>query len=113
MMRGIEGEQVLMRIFLGEPRTPGHRALHGQVLEMLRAEGLAGATVFKGIAGFGHRHQVHTESIEVLAESLPLVIEVVDTQEHLDRILPKLEVLMVGGSIMMERVRVIRYRASS
>lgn len=102
-----------MRIFLGEPRTPGDLALHSEVLNMLRAEGLAGATVFKGIAGFGHHHQVHTDSIEVLAQSLPLVIEVVDTQEHLDRILPKLDTLMVGGSIMMEPVRVVRYRASS
>jgi len=112
MMRGIEGEQVLMRIFLGEPRKSGHRALHWEVLDMLRAEGLAGATVLKGIAGFGHQRHVHTDSIEVLAESLPLVIEVVDTQEHIDRILPNIEVLMAGGSIMMERVHVIRYRAS-
>jgi PII-like signaling protein len=110
-MRGIEGEQVLMRIFLGRPRTASHRPLWAQVLDLLRAEGIAGATVFKGIAGFGHLHQVHTTSLEVLSGDLPLVVEVVDSQEHLDRVLPALGALMVGGAIMTERAHVIRYTA--
>jgi PII-like signaling protein len=110
-MREIEGEQVLMRIFLGRPRMSSYGPLHAQVLDLFRAEGIAGATVFKGIAGFGLHHQIHTTSIEVLFHDLPLIVEVVDTQEQLDRLLPKIEALMEGGTIMTERAHVIRYAA--
>jgi uncharacterized protein len=112
-MRGIEGEQILMRIFLGKARKADHRPLYRQVLEMLKAEGVAGATVLKGVAGFGHGGHVHTMAIEVLSDDLPLVVEVVDTQEHLDRVRPKLRDLMEGGVIMTERAHVILYRARS
>ncbi len=110
-MRGIEGEQVLMRIFLGKARMPGRGALHEQVLEMLRADGFAGATVVKGIAAFGHDHHIHTASIEVLSDGLPVIVEVVDTEERLDRALAKLGTIMVGGMVMSERAHVIRYGA--
>jgi len=73
------------------------------------ADGLAGATVLKGIAGFGHDRRVHTAAIEVVAEGLPVVVEAVDTRERIDRVLPKLEALMAGGVIMLERAHVIRY----
>ncbi len=108
-MRGIEGEQVLLRIILSEDQTHGWKSLHLALLELLRSEGLAGTTVFKGVAGFGHDRAVHTTAIEVAAQGLPVVLEVVDTQEHIDRVLPKLDALMVGGVIMMERAHVIRY----
>jgi hypothetical protein len=108
-MRGIEGEQVLLRLILSESRTHDHRALFRSLLEILRAEDLAGATVLKGIAGFGHDRHLHTVDIEVAATGLPVVIEVVDTPERIERVLPRLEALMVGGVIMTERARVIRY----
>jgi PII-like signaling protein len=108
-MRGIEGERVLLRIILSEGRTHGSKSLYLRLLELLRAGGLAGTTVFKGVAGFGHDREVHTTAIEVAAQGLPVVLEVVDTQEHIDRVLPQLEALMVGGVIMMERAHVIRY----
>lgn len=108
-MRGIEGEQVLLRLILSESRTRDHQSLCRTLLELLRAEGMAGATVVKGIAGFGHDRHVHTIDIEVAAVGLPLVIEVVDTQGHLDRVLPKIEALMERGVIMLERAHVIRY----
>ena len=108
-MRGIEGEQVLLRIILSEAQTHGWKSLHSALLALLRSEGLAGATVFKGVAGFGHDRDVHTRSIEVAAQGLPVVLEVVDTQEHINRVLPKLDALMVGGVIMTERAHVIRY----
>jgi PII-like signaling protein len=82
------------------------------MLEVLRQEGMAGATVFKGIAGFGHDRSLHTIDIEVASVDLPLVIEVVDTQAQIDRVLPKIEALMEGGAIMMERAHVIRYARS-
>lgn len=108
-MRGIEGEQVLLRIILSESRSYDGRPLYRRIVEMLREEGFAGATVLKGIAGFGHDRRMHTAAIEVTAEGLPIVVEVVDTQERLDRILPKLDALMAGGVVMMERAKVIRY----
>jgi uncharacterized protein len=111
-MRGIEGEQVLLRLILSESRTHEFRPLFRKLIEMLREEGMAGATVLKGIAGFGHNRDIHTINIEVAAFGLPLVIEVVDTQEHINRVLPKLEALMEGGVIMLERARVIRYAKS-
>src|SRR6266849_10780144 len=108
-MRGIEGEQVLLRLILSESRHHHHRPLFRAILELLRQEGMAGTTVLKGIAGFGHGRHVHTSVIEAVSTDLPLVIEVVDTQEHVDRVLPKLAPLMEGGVIMLERAHVIRY----
>lgn len=108
-MRGIEGEQVLLRLIVSESRTHDGRPLYRKLLEVLREEGMAGATVLKGIAGFGHDRAVHTVAIEVAAIGLPLVIETVDSQEHIDRVLPKLEALMEGGVMMLERAHVIRY----
>ena len=112
-MRGIEGEQVLLRIIMSESRSHDGKPLYRRIVEMLREEGFAGATVLKGIAGFGHDRRVHSAAIEVVAEGLPIVVEVVDTQERLDRVLPKLDALMAGGVVMMERAKVIRYGGSS
>jgi uncharacterized protein len=108
-MRGIEGEQVLLRMILSESHRFDHKALFMRIVELLRADGMAGATVVKGIAGFGHDRKVHTDTIEVLAQGLPVIVEVVDTPEHIERIRPKLEALMEGGVIMTERAHVIRY----
>jgi len=111
-MRGIEGEQVLLRLILSESRTHDHQPLFRRLLQLLREEGLAGATLLKGIAGFGHDHRIHTANIEVVAEGLPIIIEVVDTPQHVERVLPKVEALMAGGVIMIERAHVIRYANS-
>ena len=109
-MRGIEGEQVLLRLILSESRSHDHRALFTKIVEVLREDGLAGATVLKGTAGFGHHRSIHTTALEVTAQGLPIVIEVVDSQERIDAVFPKLETLMEGGVIMMERAHVVRYR---
>jgi len=109
-VRGIEGEQVLLRIILSESQTLNRLPLYQRIVDLLRAEGLAGATVLKGLAGFGHDRRMHTAVIEVVAEGLPVVVEVVDTPEHIDRVLPKIEALMSGsGVVMIERARVLRY----
>jgi PII-like signaling protein len=109
-MRGIEGEQVLLRIILSESRTSDRAPLFRRLLEMLRSEGLAGTTVLKGVAGFGHDRRVHSLVIEVAAQGLPIVLEVVDTPERIDRVLPKVDALMGdGGVVMTERARVMRY----
>ncbi len=111
-MRGIEGEQVLLRLIVSESRRHEHQPLYAKIVDVLRAEGMAGATVVKGIAGYGHDRSVHSVALEVTSVGLPLVIEVVDTQERIDRVLPRLEPLMEGGVMMLERAHVIRYDKS-
>lgn len=111
-MRGIEGEQVLLRLIVSESRHHERKPLFRSILELLRKEGMAGTTVLKGIAGFGHGRHVHTSLIEAVSTDLPLIIEVVDTQEHVDRVLPELAPLMEGGVITLERAHVIRYATS-
>jgi PII-like signaling protein len=109
-VRGIEGEQILLRVILSESRMLDHTPLYRRIVELLREEGLAGATVLKGLAGFGHDRRMHTAVIEVAAEGLPVVVELVDTEEHVERVLPKVEALMGGGGIvMLERAKVLRY----
>jgi hypothetical protein len=108
-MRGIEGEHVLLRLILSEARTHDREPLVDHLLGMLRAEGLAGVTVLKGLAGFGHDRSVHTAAVEVAAQGLPVVLEAVDTAERIEQVLPRVEALMIGGVIMIEGVRVIRY----
>jgi len=108
-MRGIGGEQVLMRIILSESRRYDRGPLFRRLLDVLREEGLAGATMFKGVAGFSQGGSLHTTMIEVAARGLPVVLEVVDTQERIDRVLPKVDALMPGGVVMIERAHVIRY----
>ena len=108
-MRGIEGEQALLRIILSESRTHGGIPLHRVILDLLRAEGLAGVTVLKGHSGFGHDREVHTVAIEVAAVGLPIVLEVVDTEERMAAVFTKLGRLLAGGVITLERARVIRY----
>lgn len=108
-MRRIDGEQVLMRIFIGESDQWERRPLYAALLELLRARGIAGATVLKAVAGFGAHSVLHTANLLRLSSDLPLVIEVVDTEEHLGAVLPAVERMMGGGLITMEKVRVIRY----
>ena len=108
-MRKIEGEQTLMRIFIGESDRWEHQPLAMALVELLRRHGLAGATVLRGVAGFGANSVVHTATILRLSADLPLVIEVVDAPERLEGVLPEIERMMGGGLVTLERVRVIRY----
>jgi uncharacterized protein len=113
-MRVLDGEQFLVRIFIGESdkwhRTPLPRAL----LERLRVEGFAGATVMHGVAGFGASSVIHTASLVELSRDLPVVVEVVDDQAHVDRLLPILDEMVTGGALVtVERVRVLRYAAAA
>ncbi len=108
-MRTLEGEQVLMRVFLGETDRWEKRPLHSALLEAFRAKGLAGATVLRGVAGFGPSSIVHTASVLKLSSDLPIVIEVVDTEERLASVLPDVDRMMRGGLVTMEKVQVRRY----
>ena len=108
-MRKLDGEQVLMRIFFGESDRLEHKPLHAALLDLFRSRGLAGATVLRGVASFGADSVVHTANILRLSADLPLVIEVIDSQEHLDAVLPDVDKMMRGGLITMEKVRVLKY----
>jgi len=108
-MKRIEGEQVLMRIFIGEHDRWEWRPLYVALIELFRSKGLAGATVLKGTAGFGPDSILHTAGILKFSVELPIVIEVVDSEERLDGLLPEVDRMMKGGLITVEKVRVIRY----
>lgn len=110
-MRGIEGEQVLMRIFIGESDRWKGRPLADAIVEELKREGFAGATVLRGVQGFGAHSKLHRDSILRLSQDLPMIIEVIDTQEHMDAVLPKLDEMLDGGIVTFEKVRVVRYQA--
>ena len=113
-MRVLDGEQTLVRIFIGESDAWHHHALHRALLERLRKEGFAGATVIRGIAGFGATSVIHTTSLVDLSSDLPVLIEVVDDQEHIDKLLPILdEMLTKGALVTMEKVRVLKYAAGA
>jgi PII-like signaling protein len=109
-MRVLDGEQLLARIFIGEDAKWHRMPLERMLLERLRREGFAGATVFRGVAGFGATSVIHTANIVDLSSDLPIVIEVVDDQEHMDKLLPILDEMVTGGALVtMEKVRVVKY----
>jgi PII-like signaling protein len=110
-MKAMEGDQTLMRIFIGDRDRIHGRPLADVLVELLRSEGFAGATVLHGTQGFGaHSRMLHRDSILRLSEDLPVVLEVVDSEEKVRGILPRLEEMIDGGLITFERVHVIRYR---
>ena len=108
-MRVLDGEQVLVRIFIGESDRWHHQPLWAALLQRLRREGFAGATVLRGIGGFGARSVVHTTLMERLSQDLPLLIEVVDTPEHVERLLPILDEMVAEGMVTLESARVLKY----
>ena len=112
-MRVLSGEQVLVRIFIGESDKWHHGPLHLALLTRLRKEGFAGATVFHGIAGFGARSVLHTAHILRLSEDLPILIEIVDSEEHVERLTVILDEMVTEGLVTMEKVRVLKYAAGS
>ncbi|MSP25789.1 MAG: DUF190 domain-containing protein [Myxococcales bacterium] len=109
----MNGEQVLVRIFIGESDKWHHQPLQVALIERLRKEGFAGATVFHDVAGFGARSVLHSTHLLRRSEDLPVVIEVVDTQEHVERLTPILEEMVSEGLVAMEKVRVMKYAPGS
>lgn len=112
-MRTLDGEQLLVRIFLGESDRWHHRPLSEALVERLRAEGFAGATAFRGIAGFGARSVLHSTHLLRLSEDLPVLVEVVDTPERVDALTKILDEMVGEGLVTIEKVRVLRYSAGN
>jgi hypothetical protein len=106
----MEGEGKLLRIFIGESDKWHGKPLYEAIVQRVRAEGLAGATVLRGIEGFGADSRMHTSRILRLSEDLPVVIEIVDTEENIDRVLPELDEMVAEGMVTVERVHIIAYR---
>lgn len=110
-MRKLNGESVIMRVFIGESDKYRGKPLYQALVEMLRREKMAGATVLRGILGFGAKSHLHTAHILRLSQDMPIVVEVVDSQENIDRIMPEVEKMTGDGLITLEKVRVLKYEA--
>ena len=107
-----EGERTLMRIHIGESDKWHGKLLYQAIVEMLRKEGFSGVTVLRGVAGYGGSSVYHTDKILRLSQDLPIVLEIVEATERIEQILPRLDSMVEGGLITLEKVRVILYRAA-
>jgi PII-like signaling protein len=109
-MHGLKGERVLMRIHIGERDKFEGEPLYWAIVQLLRTTHCAGATVTRGLAGFGASSRIHSAKFVDLSLDLPIVVECVETQEKIDEILPALDQMVGGGLITLEKVNVITYR---
>jgi PII-like signaling protein len=109
-MNDLTGKQTLLRIFLSEHDKFQHKPTYLQILELLRKKKIAGATVLRGVAGFGAKSHIHNAAILDISNNLPLVIEAVDTEQAIRAVLPKLDPMIAEGLVTLETVEVIRYK---
>ena len=105
----IEGTGKLVRIYIGESDQYHGQALYNAIVARMKAEGIAGATVTRGIEGFGANSRIHTAAILRLSDDLPVQIEVVDTEERIRKVLPILDEMVTEGLITMHDCEIIKY----
>jgi uncharacterized protein len=108
----IEGRGKALRVYIGESDSWHGRPLYQAIVKRLREEGLAGATVLRGVEGFGARSRLHTTRILRMSEDLPVLIEVIDREDRIRRALPILDEMVTEGLITLEDVDVLFYRAN-
>ena len=108
-MVSIPSQGYLLRIFVGESDKYGHHPLYETIVLKAREFGLAGATVLRGLMGFGRHSVLHTAKVLRLSEDLPMVIEIVDSLDRIEAFLPILDELIPEGLVTLEKVRVIKY----
>jgi uncharacterized protein len=108
----IPEEGYLLRVFVGESDKAGHRPLYEEIVLKAREAGLAGATVLRGVMGFGKNSILHTAKILRLSEDLPMVIEIVDSLEKVEAFVPTLDEMIKDGLVTIEKIRVIHYKSS-
>ncbi len=108
-MKGLQGRQTLMRIFISEHEKFEHKPLYKQILELLRKEKIAGATAIRGIAGFGAKSHMHSADILAISDNLPVIIEAVDSEDAINAAMEKIDPMISDGLITLEKVDVIRY----
>lgn len=106
----LPSDGVLLRVFLGESDRFEGRPLYEHIVLKARELNLAGATVLRGMAGFGASSRIHTAKFLRLSEDLPIVVEIVDTQEQIDKLLPFLNEQVQEGLVTMEKVHILHYR---
>ena len=111
-MRSIEGPALIVRIYIGEADRHGSKPLYQAIVEMLRERGVAGATVLRGIEGFGANAHLHTTRLLRLSEDLPIVIEAIDEEARLRAVLPDVDAMVGDGLITIEPIEVLAYRAT-
>ena len=109
-MHGLEGEQMLMRIYIGERDKHDGRPLYEAIVRLLRERHFAGATVLRAIMGFGANARIRTQKVLDLSIDLPIVVECVDEESKIREVLPDLDRMIGGGLITLERAHVITYR---
>jgi uncharacterized protein len=105
-------EGCLLRIFIGESDSFNHKPLYEAIVLKAREAGLAGATVLRGVMGFGKNSILHTAKILRLSEDLPMVVEIVDSKEKVEDFLPLLDEMIKDGLVTVEKVRIIHYKSS-
>ena len=106
----IPEEGFLLRIFVGESDRHGHQPLYEAIVLKAREQGMAGATVLRGVMGFGKHSVLHTAKILRLSEDLPMVIEIVDSREKVESFLTQLDDMIKDGLVTLEQVRVLHYK---
>ncbi|HDH10717.1 MAG TPA: DUF190 domain-containing protein [Nitrospirae bacterium] len=111
-MMKLPDEGKLLKVFIGESDTYQGKSLYEAIVLKARELNLAGATVFRGIMGYGAASRIHSIKLLRLSEDLPIMIEIVDTEENIDKILPFLDDTVKEGLITMEKARIIKYRHS-
>jgi PII-like signaling protein len=107
----IPQDAILLRIFIGENDRTEHKPLYEAIVLKAREMHLAGATVLRGPMGFGKSSRLHTSKIIRLSMDLPLVIEIVDSEEKINSFLPVLDEMIGGGLVTLEKVKVVHYRS--
>ena len=107
----IPAEGKLLRIFIGEADKFNGKPLYEEVILLAKKNGLAGATAIKGFMGFGCKSHMHTANLLRLSEDLPIIVEIVDSQEKINQFIPQLDMMVKEGLITLEKANVIMYRA--
>jgi PII-like signaling protein len=105
----LPSDALLLRIFIGEEDRFEHAPLYEAIVLKAREQHLAGATVLRGPMGFGHSSRLHTAKVLRLSEDLPMVIEIVDSEDKINAFLPLLDAMMAGGLVTLEKVKVLQY----
>ena len=112
-MTGLDGAALRLTVMVGESDTVGHRPVYTEIVHRAHAAGLIGASVFRGIEGYGTTGLVHTTRLLDLSEDLPVSVVIVDTAERIEAFLPELEELVGDGLVLLEDVRVVHHAGKS
>lgn len=105
----LEGRALRLTVYIGENDQAHHRPLYSEIIHRAHAAGLAGASAFRGLEGYGASSHIHTTRLLSLSEDLPIAVVVVDTEERVRAFLPQLDELVTEGLVMLDEVDVVRY----